>query len=211
MGAVLTIATFALTACTSGPWGQGGPGGSSSPGPTAVSDTAPDPEATESPDPSPGTVVVDEDEAAPEDPAEDALGPVATVGEGTLVWEPTPSSRRLFTYDLTECMLDGPTIVVAGVGAEDDTGAASTLTMDVSAAELLHARTGTYHGSGHVTFTADGSEVTSDGRVYSTPEGYTGPSMFDYRVTDTTVELKALWWIGDAQTGAGAVDITCHA
>lgn len=210
MGAVLTLAALALTACGSDPWGQGGPGDTTaSPDAAAVSDAAPAPEPTESPEPRGDDAIADVDDE--DDLDKDVLEPVDAVGVGTLVWEPTPSSRRLFSYDLSECMLDGPTIVVAGVGAEDDTGAPSTLTMDVSAAELLHEGTGTYHGSGHVTFTADGSEVMSDGRIYSTPEGYTGPSMFDYRVTDTTVELKAVWWMGTAQTGAGAVDITCHA
>lgn len=136
---------------------------------------------------------------------------VASAGTVDLVWEPTPTTRRLFSYDLTECTLDGTDFNITGVGVEDATGAASTVTMAVTAAELLHERTGTYHGSGHVTFTADGSEVVSDGRIYSTPEGYTGPSMFDYRVTDTTVDLKAVWWIGEAESGAGAVMVHCDA
>lgn len=213
MGAVLTLAALALTACGSGPSGQGGPGDApATPDAAAVNDAAPEPAPTESADPSLDNASVDlGDEDAETGVDSDDLEAADVVGVARVHWEPTPTSVRLFSYDLTECTLDGTTIAVQGIGVEDDTGAPSTLTMDMAAAELLHEGTGTYHASGHATFTADDSEIVSDGRVYTSSEGYTGPSMFDYRVTDTTVVLKVSLWIGAADAGAGAVDVTCHA
>jgi len=213
MGAVLTLAALALTACGSGTGGQGGPADTSAaPDAAAVSDAsaAPDVSPSESPDPRLADVVTGLDDAEPQgSPDAEMPETVDAVGRVNLVWESLGAERRLFSYDLSECTIDGTTIVVKGTGVEDATGSPSTLSMDVQAAELLHEGTGTYHGGGKVMFTADDSEIVSDGRIYSTADGYTGPSMFDYRVTDTTVDFKAAWWIGTADVGAGALDVVC--
>lgn len=215
MGAVLIVAALTLTACGSGPEGLGGPGDTpTTPHAGAASGATSAPAAT--PSESPDSRLANAIASVGDDGAEtgvdsDATHTLDAVGVARVHWEPTPTSVRLFSYDLTECMIDGTTIAVAGVGAEDATGAPSTLTMDMVAAELLHERTGTYQGGGHATFTADDSEVVADGRVHSTPAGYNGPSMFTYRVTDTTVELKSAFFIGTGDGGAGAIDITCDA
>lgn len=210
MGAVLALVALSLTACGSEPDGQGGMDNWS---PVPAADNAePAPTPTDSPDPRLADAIAGLGDKDPDDGVDGELPQtVDAVGTVNLVWESTGAERRLFSYDLTECTVDGTNISVEGVGVEDATGAPSTLSMAVTAAELLHAGTGTYHGSGRVMFTADGSEVVSDGRIHSTPQGYTGPSMFDYRVTDTTVEFKAAWWIGATDVGAGALDVVCDA
>lgn len=197
---VLALAALSLSACSSDDSGQGGPDGDSTAAPVAAIDNSSTEPSSIPESPSP---TAPEPEQAPEpDPG---LSPaVEFVGTAALLWE-SGTDNRWFSYDLTECSLAGPSISVQGVGHEDATGAPSTLTMEVEPVELLHERTGTYHGGGHVIFTADDTEIVGDGRIKA--NGL--PAMFDYRVSTSAVDFKSAWWIGDESVGAGAIDVQC--
>lgn len=203
MGALLTLAALSLTACADESWGQGGPATDPTPTVSVSPDVIDDPDMgrggpAETAEP---VTEVTEQPAAPE--------PLPSVGTVTLNWEVAQVSNRLFSYDLTQCSIDGTDISVEGIGAEDATGAPSTLSIDVTDEELLHSGTGTYQARGHVTFTADGAEMISDGRIDPSAEGHNFPSMFTYRFEQTTAKFVVTWWAGSEVVGNGAVNIEC--
>ena len=201
--AVLAFVGLTLSACTDELDGQGGMMTGPTPTVTATHDAFDDPDMGRGGPADSAEPVVEDVEPTP------APDPAPTVGTVTLNWEVAQVSNRLFSYDLTQCSIDGTDISVEGIGAEDATGAPSTLSIDVTDEELLHSGTGTYQARGHVTFTADGAEMISDGRIDPSAEGHNFPSMFTYRFEQTTAKFVVTWWAGSEVVGNGAVNIEC--
>lgn len=140
-----------------------------------------------------------------------APDPAPTVGTVTLNWEVEHVSNRLFIYQATVCTIDDGHVLVEGTGVEDGTDNPSTLQISAVPDVLEHPGTGTYLAEGHVTVTVDDTELVGDGRIYTSPEGFHGPSMFHYRFDEGYAEFRTLWWIGDDHSGAGAVTVNCDA
>lgn len=196
---IVAVLALVVSACSTDDWGQGGP---ASPSPSAASPT-PITDAFDDPEHGRGGPGDDDDS--------DVGEPLPVVGKVHLNWEVEHVSNRLFSYDATVCDVDNANgnVMVQATGFEDGTDNPSTLDISVSPDVLEHPGTGTYLGTGHVTFTADGQELVADGRVYTSPEGIRGPSMFHYRFDHDYAEFRAQWWDGEDEGGTGAVTIEC--
>lgn len=187
----------------------GGRGGMTDP---AVADDTEQSGEPDSPEESDPDVQEHEPEPTVEPVAEPDFPPAGMV---RLNWEHS-GINRVFEYDATECYAGQDYVSVEGAGVEVDGSSpadgkvTSTVHIFTSPSELLHEPTGTYHAGGVIRFTVEGTEIVADGRPHAAAPGVTLPSMFDYRIAGSTVDYRALWWVGDGEAGAGAVQVSCH-